>query len=90
MSDKIIPLDFNPDWRIPPGEIIWEEMYEREISTEWLAAKLGMTVKHTWDLLHGRTLLDIKIAHDLAEIFGITPQTFLNLEKAYRKPRPQA
>ena len=76
---------FNPDYAIPPGETIKENMEYRHISKEVLAEKLGITIVKLDKLLEGNARITEKLSERLEDTLYISSIMWLNLEQNYRK-----
>lgn len=76
--------EYKPDWVSVPGETIADIIEERGISPEAFGEMLGRDLPWVLGLLKGDVLIDVTLAHELAEVFGITAQFWLNREKNYR------
>ena len=78
MDEAIRPAEV-----FPPSEFLKEELASRTWTTFDLAAGLGWGLQQTTDLLEGRVQLDRALASRLAEVFGTSPELWLNLQQEY-------
>lgn len=78
---------FQPDWVSPPGDTINAIMQERDLSCEYLAAKLGKSTEFVTRLLTGDEPIDKKLAELLSATLGSTPKFWLKREQTYRKDK---
>ena len=69
---------------IPPGELLQEEICDREISANELAAALGMTALAVAEIFCGERPITPKTALALAEFLEIPASLWLNMEASYR------
>lgn len=69
---------------IPPGELLQEEIYAREISADELADALGMTASAVAEIFCGERSITPKTASVLAEFLEIPASIWLNMEASYR------
>lgn len=66
-----------------PGEVLQEEfLVPMGMTQSQLAQKVGCEVKAINRLVNGRTALRAPMALALAEVFGTTPNFWLNLQNA--------
>jgi len=68
---------------IHPGEHLAGELEEHCMSAAELARKLGMPTARIVDILAGRSAITDDLAFRLAHIFGISAQSWLNLQNLY-------
>lgn len=67
-----------------PGEVLEEEfMKPLGLSSNALAAKLGIATNRISELLRGRRGMTADTALRLAKAFGTTPEFWMNLQLAY-------
>lgn len=69
---------------IPPGELLQEEIYAREISADELADALEMTALALAEIFCGERPITPKTALALAEFLEIPASIWLNMEASYR------
>lgn len=77
--------DFNCDWCLHPGELLTEYREGIRISRHDLAGETGLTVGELCDIEEGRSGIDSFIAERFADVFGTTPQFWLNLQSNYEE-----
>jgi len=73
MNDIAIPVH--------PGEILREMLAERGLSQTGLAKHLGLPASTIHNLCQGRRGVSAEMAVMLGTAFGISPLTWLNLQK---------
>jgi plasmid maintenance system antidote protein VapI len=73
------------DWAVPPGEILFEALEEREMNPTELARQMGRTVEEVYDLFVPTIPITAEIAADLEQALGISAGMWLGLEREYRK-----
>lgn len=67
-----------------PGEVLQEEfMKPLELSSNALAAKLGISTNRISELVRGRRGMTADTALRLAKAFGTTPEFWMNLQLAH-------
>ena len=81
MTTKTVHLS---NLAIPPGELLQEEIYAREISADELADALGVTVSVVAEIFCGERAITPKTASALAEFLEIPASIWLNMEASYR------
>jgi HTH-type transcriptional regulator / antitoxin HigA len=75
----------------PPGDLIREELKEREWTQDDLARILGRPLAAVSEIIMGKRSITTQTARELAAAFGTSPDLWLNLEAAYqlaRQPEP--
>lgn len=70
---------------IPPGATIKEQLEIRGMSQKEFAARMGLSEKHTSQLIHGDVQLTPETAVKLEMVLGVPAQFWLNLEAIYRE-----
>ena len=80
-------MTFEPRWRIPPGELLAEELHERAMSPLSLSAEMGVSLEVVQDLLSGELDLTDEVAGQLQQALGISAGFWLRMESAWRNPR---
>ncbi len=69
---------------VHPGEILREDyMKERNLTIGELAQKLGITITKLSDVCEEREGITFELVAKLSEVFGNTPQFWINLQKNY-------
>lgn len=71
------------DAAFPPGDYIAEELAERGMSQRELARAMGRPYQVVNEIVRGRKTLTADTALDLEQAWGISADTWLNLQKAY-------
>ena len=76
--------------RLPPahpGEILREEMDERDLSANALARALDMPANRITAILNGQRGITAETANRLSRYFGTTAELWLNLQNTYELRR---
>ena len=68
---------------VHPGEMLLDEMKERQISINALARALRVPPNRISAIVNGRRGLTADTAWRLARFFGTSPQMWLNLQNEY-------
>lgn len=67
----------------PPGELLREELYEREITQTAFAKRLGMRQSHFNELLQGKRKITVKMALKLEKEIGASAEFWIGLQTQY-------
>jgi addiction module HigA family antidote len=76
---------WQPDWTVPPGEILLEALEERGMSQSELARRMGRPTKTINEIINGKTAITPETAIQLELTLGITATFWNNLEGSYRE-----
>lgn len=76
--------EFNPDWTVPPGDIIKDWLEEQKRNAYWLANAMNISMFDCESLLNGTLEITFEIAVKLFETTGRPVDFWLNLERLYR------
>jgi HTH-type transcriptional regulator / antitoxin HigA len=76
---------FQPDYRIPPGEILGEYLEVLGISDETLAARMGIPPETVEAIIRGRVSITAETAIKLERMVGRPAHFWRNLERIYRE-----
>jgi antitoxin HigA-1 len=68
---------------VHPGEILAEELAEREISATELARQINVPANRISQILRGKRMLTGDTALRLGHWFGMNPQFWMNLQSQY-------
>jgi antitoxin HigA-1 len=68
---------------IHPGEILSDELKERELSATELARQVHVPVNRITQILSGKRSVTADTALRLGKFFGTGPELWLNLQKQY-------
>ncbi len=68
---------------VHPGEILREEMEERDLSANALALALGIPANRITTILNGQRGVSAHTARDLSRCLGTTAEFWLNLQKTW-------
>jgi antitoxin HigA-1 len=73
------------DWRKPihPGEILAGELEEIEMKPLELAVRIGVPNNRIYQILDGKRSITADTALRLGTFFNVSPEFWLNLQKAY-------
>jgi addiction module HigA family antidote len=71
---------FMPDYAIPPGETLAEELAAKSMSQAELAVLIGASEK----IITGKTPLTAEIALKLEQVFQLPAHFWMNLEQQYQ------
>ena len=73
------------DWREPihPGEILAEELEEIGMKALELAVRISVPNNRIYQILEGKRSITADTALRLATFFNVSPEFWLNLQKAY-------
>ena len=74
---------------VHPGEILREEIDERDLSANALAQALHIPANRITAILNGQRGVTADTAHRLALYFGTTPEFWLNLQKTWELRRAE-
>lgn len=75
---------FVPAEVFPPGDFLREELESRGKTQADLARVLGRPLQTVNQIINGRKSITPQTALELAQVFGTSPELWLNLEAAYR------
>lgn len=81
-SKKQKPL--KPAMQVSPGTILNSELQARGWSPRVFAELTGISAKTVDEIIHGKTLVNSKLANCLAKALGTSSEVWLNLEASYR------
>ena len=76
--------EFLPDWTSAPGETILDILEERRLSTNDLAIQLNQTQDFVKGLIVGQERITLDVANQLAKVFGVSADFWVNREAKYR------
>lgn len=68
---------------IHPGEILYDELHEVELSANMFAKLLKVPPNRITAILNGQRSITADTAIRLARFFGTTPEFWMNLQTAY-------
>lgn len=77
--------EFQPDYAVPPGEILEYELEIREMSQKELSDRTGITQKHLISIFKGDSAITPQTAIKLERVLGMPVDYWLNLESQYRE-----
>ena len=74
---------------VHPGEVLREEMDERDLSANALAQVLDVSENSLTSILTGQEGVTRDTAHRLSRYFGTTPELWLNLQRTWEARRAE-
>ncbi|MBZ0189161.1 MAG: HigA family addiction module antidote protein [Candidatus Obscuribacterales bacterium] len=81
---------FNPDFGVPPGEILQEALEERGMSQAELAERTGRPTKTINEIIQGKTAITAETALQLERVLGVPARFWTRLEALYQEYRVKA
>jgi antitoxin HigA-1 len=72
-----------PRWPIHPGEFLYDELEELDISAAELARRIRVPANRISQILAGKRTISADAALRLGRWFGTGPQLWLNLQQTY-------
>jgi addiction module HigA family antidote len=69
---------------LPPGQALAQWLREAERTQAWLAAQLGVTVKHVNEIVHDRTGFSPELAVRIAAVTKSPTRYWLDLQNDYK------
>lgn len=82
---KIERHPFRPDYVIPPGETLRDQLAEMNLSQAELAARAGLSTKHVNQIIQGIAPITLETAIALDRITGIPASVWNRREADYRE-----
>lgn len=76
-------LTYNPDYVVPPGETLKENLVFKRITQKQLAQRLGCSTKYLRRYLRGEIRLPAGWSMVFGELFSISPKLWRLLDKHY-------
>jgi len=76
---------FEPDWRIPVGEVLCETLFELGLSFLDVASTLGMSLEQFRDSVYGKSDFTPELAEGLETVTNVPAKFWLRLDEVYRK-----
>jgi len=77
-------MAFDPDYSVPVGEFIEEELAYRKIKKITFAKAIGKSPKWVSEFISGKQTLNAKTALDIESFSNLDAQTLMNLETRHR------
>lgn len=78
-------MGWRPNWAIPPGEILQEELQARDMTPADLAYQVGCPYATVDQVLRAEAALTPELATDLERVLGISACLWTGLENNYRE-----
>jgi HTH-type transcriptional regulator/antitoxin HigA len=75
---------FQPDFVSPPGETVADLLEQAAMTQTELAQRLGVSLKHTNQVVKGGASISAELALGLEKVFGVSADFWLNRESLYR------
>ena len=76
--------EYNPDYSVHPGEILFETLEARDITHSELAARTGLSLKTVSQITNSRAPITSETAIQLERVLGISATLWNNLDANYR------
>lgn len=67
--------------KVHPGEVLEELITEMNVTQSALAKNIGVTQSYISDIINGRRDMTASMAYKLAASVGLTPDTWMTLQK---------
>jgi addiction module HigA family antidote len=77
--------NWQPDWAVPPGEILLEVLEDRGMTQSELARRTGRPLKTINEIIKGKAAVTAETAIQLERVLGVTARFWNNLESNYRE-----
>lgn len=77
--------EYRPDYAVPPGEILAEEMEAKQLSQSDLADRTGLSRKTINEIVNGKAPITPETALKFEPIFQQPARYWLNLERDYQE-----
>ncbi|MBQ6071429.1 MAG: HigA family addiction module antidote protein [Bacteroidales bacterium] len=75
--------DLTPAVATHPGELIKDELKERNITQKQLAAEMGIKASVLSETINGKRPISIHVAAALEKVLGIPVELWMNLQNQY-------
>lgn len=79
--------EYQPDYAVPPGEILGVELELRGMAQQELARRTGLTPKHLISILKAKSMITPETAIKFERALGMPAEYWLNLESHYQEIR---
>lgn len=76
---------FNPDYYLPPGDILEEILEENSMSQTEFAKRAGLSTKHVNEIIKGKAGLTPDTSLQFEKVLGIPASFWINFESQYRE-----
>jgi HTH-type transcriptional regulator / antitoxin HigA len=80
---------WQPDWAVPPGEILLEALQDRDMTQAELAQRTARPPKTINEIVRGKAAITAETAIQLERALGISAQFWTGLEAIYRNSLAQ-
>ncbi len=75
---------WQPEWAVPPGEILLEALQDRDMTQSELAQRLGRPLKTVNEIIKGKAAITPDTAIQLERVLGTSASFWTSLETQYR------
>ena len=75
---------YNPDYAVPPGWVLEEELEARDISQSQFARLCGLSAKLISEIIAGKAPIEPETAGQFDRVLGGGPDIWLRMESTYR------
>jgi HTH-type transcriptional regulator/antitoxin HigA len=79
------PSVWQPDWGVPPGEILLESLQDRQMTQSELARRMDRPLKTINEIVKGKAAITPETAIQLERTLGISARVWNGLETNYRE-----
>lgn len=76
---------WQPDWSVPPGEVLLEVLQERGLTQAELARRIDRPMKTVNEIVNGKAAVTPETALQLERVLGTPARLWVNLEANYRE-----
>lgn len=83
--DKQVTNEYWPDYAVPPGEVLSDELELRGMTQQELAKRTGLTPKHIVSIVKAKSAITPETAIKLERAMGMPADYWLNLESNYQE-----
>jgi HTH-type transcriptional regulator/antitoxin HigA len=83
-TDNLQNRPFSPDYIVPPGETLAEILEERTLTQTELARRLGLSLKHTNQIINGVASISAEVALGLEKVLGVSAAFWLNRDALFQ------
>lgn len=83
--DKHIVNEYQPDYAVPPGEVLAVELELRGMTQQELSKRTGLTPKHIIAIAKAKSAITPETAIKLERALGMPAEYWLNLESQYQE-----
>lgn len=84
MATELAPV-WQPDWAVPPGDVLLEVLEERGMTQSELARRTDRPVKTINEIVKGKAAITVETAIQFERALGVSARFWNNLETNYRE-----